>query len=141
MQTDDNKAIVIRFISGVWNAGNLALADELVHPDYVVAGVGQGPEAVKRNVTAFRAAFPDLAWTIEDVVAEGDRVAARLTLRGTHRGVFRGIAPTGRRVEMQEMAFWRLVDNRLHTGWFQADMLGLRVQLGALPSSWANEPG
>jgi predicted ester cyclase len=136
MSADLNKAIAIRFITQAWNAGNLDLADELVHPDYLISGVGQGPEAVKSNVTAFRAAFPDLTWTIEDVVAEGDRVAMRLMLRGTHLGVFRGIAATGRQVTMQEMVFWRLVDGGLHGGWFQADMLGLRVQLGALPASW-----
>jgi predicted ester cyclase len=108
----------------------------LIHPDYLIDGVGHGPEAVKSNVKAFREAFPDLTWAIEDVVAEGDRVAMRLMLRGTHLGVFRGIAPTGRQVTMQEMVFWRLLDGRLHSGWFQADMLGLRVQLGALPASW-----
>lgn len=141
MSDEHNKTIAIRFIVQVWNAGNLDLADELVHPDYLIAGVGQGPEAVKSNVRAFREAFPDLTWTIEDVVAEGDRVAMRLILRGTHLGVFRGIAPTGRRVTMQEMVFWRLLDGRLHSGWFQADMLGLRVQLGALPASWAVSSG
>jgi steroid delta-isomerase-like uncharacterized protein len=128
-----NKATAVRLIAEVWNASELEVAEELVHPDYVVPGVGQGAEAVKRNVAAFREAFPDLSWTIDDVVCQGDRVAMRLTLRGTHLGTFRGIAPTGRSVTMQEMVFWRLVDGRLHTGWFQADMLGLRIQLGALP--------
>lgn len=128
-----NKATAVRFVEEVWNAGELAVAEEVVHPDYMVPGVGQGPEAVKQNVTAFRESFPDLVWTIDDVVGEGDRVAMRLTLRGTHLGTFRGIAPTGRSVTMQEMVIWRLVDGRLHTGWFQADMLGLRIQLEALP--------
>jgi predicted ester cyclase len=60
-------------------------------------------------------------------------VAVRLMLHGTHRGEFRGIAPTGRRVTMQEMVFWRIVDGRLHTIWVQADALGLREQLRAIP--------
>lgn len=130
--TQANKNVILRFISQVWNAGNLALADALVHPEYVVPGIGQGPEAVKHNVRVFRDAFPDLIWEVQDIVAEEDRVAVRMTLHATHHGVFRGIAPTGRRISMQEMAFWRIVEGRLHTGWFQADMLGLRDQLGAL---------
>jgi predicted ester cyclase len=134
MSVEANKATVRRFLNEVWNGGNLSLTDQLVHPDYEVPGVGFGPEGVKRNVRTYRAAFPDLTWTVDDLIAEGDRVAVRLTLRGTHLGTFRGIAPTGRPVTMQEMAVWRLVDGKLHTGWFQADMLGLRVQLGALPS-------
>lgn len=128
-----NKAVATRFVTEVWNAGNLTVADEVIHADYVVPGVGEGPEAVKRNVTAFREAFPDLTWVIEDAVAEGDRVAMRLLLHGTHVGMFRGIAPTGRRITMQEMAFWRIADGQIISGWFQADMLGLRMQLGALP--------
>ena len=133
MSIKKNKTTAVRFITEVWNAGDLGVADEVIHPDYVVPGIGYVAEAVKQNVTAFREAFPDLAWTIDDVVGEGDRVAIRLTLHGTHLGTFRGIAPTGRSVTMQEMVFWRLIDGRLHTGWFQADMMGLRIQLGVLP--------
>jgi len=132
MSISTNKAIAVRFIAEVWNAGDLRVADEIIHPDYDVPGIGRGPGAVKHNVTVFRAAFPDLVWTIDDAIAESDRVAMRLTLRGTHLGTFRGIAPTGRSVTMQEMVFWRLVDGQLHTGWFQADMLGMRSQLGML---------
>jgi predicted ester cyclase len=135
MSAETNKAIVRRFMADVWQAGKLDVADELVHPAYVVPGVGQGPEAVKRNLATWRAAFPDLEWEIEDMLAEGDRVAVRFMLHGTHLGEFHGIAPTGRRVTMQEMAVWRIVDGKLHTGWFQADALGLRVQLGAISAT------
>ena len=106
------RTVVLRFVAEVWNAGILDAADDLVHPDYAVPDVGRGPDAVKRNVAAFRRAFPDLTWTVEDVVAEGDRVALRLTLHGTHRGEFRGIATNGRRVTMQEMVFWRVTNGR-----------------------------
>jgi steroid delta-isomerase-like uncharacterized protein len=129
------KAVAERFIAEVWNAGILRVANELVHPDYVVPGVGQGPEAVKSNVATFREAFPDLVWTIDDMIAEGDRVAIRLTLRGTHRGQFRGVPPTGKRITLREMVFWRIVDGKLRAGWFQADMLGLRSQLAPLPAA------
>jgi steroid delta-isomerase-like uncharacterized protein len=135
MSSDTNKAIVRRFIAEVWNAGNLAAADDLIHPDYTVPGVGQGPDAVRHNIATYRAAFPDLAWEIDELVAEGNLVAARMRLRGTHRGEFRGISATGRSVTMAEMVFWQVRDGKLAAGWFQADGLGLRIQLGAIPPS------
>ncbi len=134
------RPVALRFVADVWHAGNLDAAADLIHPDYAVPGVGRGPEAVKRNVAAFRRAFPDLAWTVEDVIAEGDRVALRLTMRGTHLGKFRGIPATGRRVTMQEMVFWRVVDGHLHTIWSQGDALGLRIQIGALPPTVWHRP-
>jgi predicted ester cyclase len=106
----------------------------LVHPEYPV-GDELGPEAVIANAAVYRAAFPDMRWRIEQLIAEGDWVAARLTFTGTHLGTFGEIAPTGRRVSMQEMIFWRVVDGRLHAFWAQADALGLRIQLGAIPAS------
>jgi predicted ester cyclase len=91
-------------------------------------------------VASYRAAFPDLRWTIENVVSEGEWVAVRLVLHGTHLGEFAGVAPTGKRVTMQEMVFWRVVDGRLHTILSQADALGLRVQLGAIPATAWHQP-
>jgi predicted ester cyclase len=129
--TERNKARCRLFLEHVWNAGNLADAEAFIHPDYDVLAVGRSPEAVRQNITAFRAAFPDLQWVVEDIVAEGDLVALRLTLHGTHLGAFRGIAPTGRRITMQEMVFWQLEHGRLRAGWFQADIWGVRMQLGA----------
>lgn len=140
MSTEANKRLVRRFITDVWNTVDAGAADDLVHPDYEVPGHGVGPAAVKRNVAAFRAAFPDMEWTVENLVAEDDWVAVRLTLHATHRGEFAGVAPTGRRVTMREMVFWRVVDDRLHTVWSQADALGLRVQLGAIPASAWHRP-
>jgi predicted ester cyclase len=135
---ESNKELCRRFLEHVWNDGHTSDTAEFIHPDYEVPGVGRGPDAVKQNITAFREAFPDLRWVIQDIVAEGDRVALRLTLHGTHLGVFRGIAPTGRRVTMPEMVFWQVEDGRLRAGWFQADMWGVRVQLGALPLAEPN---
>jgi predicted ester cyclase len=140
MSIEANKRVVRRFIEEFWNAGNVAVADELIHPDYAVPGLGQGPEAVKRNVAAYRVGFPDLRWTVENEVAEGEWVAVRLVLHATHLGAFAGVAPTGRRVTMQEMVFWRVVDGRLRTIRSQADALGLRSQLGAIPSTAWHQP-
>ena len=140
MSTDANKEIVQRFISEVWNAENLRAADALVHPDYAIAGIGQGAQAVRRNVAAYRRAFPDLIWVIEQLVAEGEWVAARLTLHGTHLGPLAGIAPTGKRVTMQELVFWQVVEGKLRAIWSQGDSLGLRIQLGAIPASAWDQP-
>ena len=140
MSTEFNKQLVHRFIAEVWNSGNADAADDLIHPDYALSVLGQGPEGVKRNVAAYRAAFPDLECTIENMVAEGDWVAVRLVLHATHLGEFAGVAPTGKRVTMQEMLFWRVVDGRLHTIWSQADALGLRIQLGAIPPTAWHQP-
>ena len=140
MSTDANKEIVQRFISEVWNAENLRVADALVHPDYVIAGIGQGAQAVRQNVAAYRTAFPDLIWVIEQLVAEGEWVAARLTLHGTHLGPLAGIAPTGKRVTMQELVFWQVVEGKLRAIWSQGDSLGLRIQLGAIPASAWDQP-
>ena len=135
MSIEFNKRLVARFIADVWHAGNLDAADNVIHPDYAVSGSGWGAEAVTRNVAAYRTARPDLECVVANVVAEGDWVAVRLVLRATHRGEFAGVAPTGKRVTMQEIVFWRIVDGRLHTIWSQADALGLRIQLGAIPST------
>jgi hypothetical protein len=106
VSTESNEEPCRRFLEHVWNDGHAPDAVEFIHPDYDVPAVGRGPDAVKQNIAAFREAFPDLNRVIEDIVPEGDRVALRFTLHGTHLGVFRDIAPTGRRVTMQEMVFW-----------------------------------
>jgi predicted ester cyclase len=125
-------------VSEVWNAGRLDVADELVHPDYVVTGIGTGPEAVKENVKAFRAGFPDLEWTIEDCIAEANRVVLRLMLHGTHLGNFHDIRATGRRVLVQEIAIWEVDGGQLRAGWFAFDGLELRRQLGVIDDIAAN---
>ena len=140
MSTEANKAVVRRFVAEVWNGGDLAVADELVHPAYAVEGVERGPDFVQRNAAAFRAAFPDQECAIEQLVAEGDWVAARLTLRGTHLGPLGQIPPSGRRVEMREMVFWRAEGGRLRAIWSVGDALGLRVQIGAIPAGAWHRP-
>src|SRR3712207_6800234 len=108
---EENKAIFSRYIEEVWNQGNLELADEIFdryrahQPDGSV--LERGPEDVKRFMGEFRRAFPDLRSTIEDQIAEGDKVVTRWTMRGTHRGEFRGIAPTGGRITVTGMGIFR----------------------------------
>jgi predicted ester cyclase len=130
--TDENRALVRRFLSEAWNARRLDLVDQLVDEAYAVGGVGHGPAAVRRNMLDFQFGFPDMRWEIEDVIADGDLVAARITLHGTHLGRFHGIDATGRAVRMQEMCIWRLENGKLREAWFTFDGLGLRRQLGTL---------
>ena len=140
MSTEFNKSVVERFIAEAWNAGDHDTIDDLVHSTYAIAGIGNGPEAVKRNMEMYRTAFPDIECVIEQLVAEGEWVAARLTLHGTHLGPLGNIPPSGKRVAMKEMAFWRVVDGKLHAIWSQGDALGLRIQIGAIPATAWDQP-
>ena len=140
MSMEFNKAVVRRFIAEVWNAGNLDAADDLVHPEYAITGIGTGPDAVRHNVSIYRTAFPDLEWVVEQLIAEDDWVAVRLTLRGTHLGPLGDIPATGKPVTMNELVFWQIESGQLRTIWSQGDALGLRVQIGALPASAWDRP-
>jgi steroid delta-isomerase-like uncharacterized protein len=115
--SDENKDISRRADEELFNRGNLSIADELfasnfVYHDPVSHEEWRGPESVKSYATMLRVAFPDLHQTIEEQIAEGDKVAYRWTARGTHQGEFMGIAPTGNRVEMTGISIARLIDGR-----------------------------
>jgi len=140
VSTESNKAVVRRFIAEVWNAGNLDAADELVHPEYAISGIGTGPDAVRHNVSIYRTAFPDLECVVEQLIAEGDWVAVRLTLRGTHLGPLGDILATGKPVTMKELVFWQVESGKLRAIWSQGDALGLRIQIGAIPASAWHSP-
>lgn len=134
--SEANKLIVRRFLDEVWNAARLDVADELVHPLYE-NNEGQGPEAVKRNVRAFRTAFPNLHDTIEQLIAEDDFVVARITRRGTHLGTFRNAhEASGRGVAFSELCIWRIEDGKLREGWFASHELSLRKQIGVIPEDF-----
>ena len=138
MSTEANKAIVWQFVERVQNGGDLAALDNLCAPGYVnhsaPPGVPADREGLRRLTALFRAAFPDGRMTIEEMVAEGDRVATRKTFRGTHRGALLGIPPTGRAVAIGLIDLVRLADGQATESWSIADDLGLLRQLGALPS-------
>ncbi len=140
MSAEENKALVHRFYDEFLNAGNLDIADELIAPDCVFYMGGnlepiRGPEGYKRTLAMFRTAFPDIRWTIEDMVAEGDRVAERPVGRGTHLGEFMSIAPTGKRIEIRGIAILRVADGKIVENWGMPDMLGLMRQLGVAPTA------
>lgn len=135
MSAEENKAIFHRFIEEVWNKGNLAVADELFTPDAVspsAPNLPPGSEGVKIIATMFRSAFPDFHMTIEDLIAEEDKVVARFTQGGTHKGEFMGIAPTGKQVKFTEIGILRIVGGKVVESWYETDMLGLMQQLSAV---------
>jgi steroid delta-isomerase-like uncharacterized protein len=134
--SERNKAIIRRIFEQVWNHGNLTIIDERVSNDYLGHLGGdshRGPEGIKEHVPAFLYAFPDYPITIEDQVAEGDKVVTRWTAQGTHHGTFRGILATGKRVTTGGVAIHRFAHGELAEGWAYVDMLGLLEQLGAVP--------
>ncbi len=133
MSTEMNKALVGRFYHEVFNQKNLAAVDSLVARDIVDHGAfpGQAPGAagVKQTCAMLLAAFPDLRFTIEDQVAEGDRVVTRWTARGE----FMGSAPTGKPTTTAGIGIDRITGGQLAESWLQWDGLGLLEQLGASP--------
>lgn len=139
-QSDANKELMERFYAEVVNAGNLDLIDELLAPDFVeyeeVPGLGNDREAVRQFFGVIRAGFPDIAFTPEKMLAEGDLVSARVTIRGTHEGEFMGVPATGRSVEFQAMDIVQFADGVATAHWGVSDLMSLMVQLGAIP-----EPG
>ncbi len=137
MSAEESKAIVRRFW-GVWEEGNIDLVDQLLAPDYTnhtPAAPDQptGPEGVKAVVTMFRGAMPDLRVIVEDMIAEGDRVAVRYTLEGTHEGDLFGVPPTGRRLSIKSIAVERVSEGKIREHWRITDSLDMMQQLGVIP--------
>jgi len=137
MSTEENKAIARRWNEEIWSKGNLAAIDELLATDFVFnyapPGVKPDREAYKQFVTMLRAPFPDFQYTIEDMVAEGDKVSVRWSGRGTHKGEYMGIAPTGKQVTITGISIIRIVGGKIVQEWGEMDNLGMMEQLGAIP--------
>jgi predicted ester cyclase len=133
----ENKAIVRRFVDEVQSQGNIDAIDELCSPEFVNHSapprVPSSYEGVKQVMAMFRQAFPDSYFTVEDMVAEGDKVATRKTFHGTHEGKFMGISPTGRRVSMGLIDIVRISEGRVVEHWSMGDNLGMMQQLGVIP--------
>lgn len=133
---EGNEAVVRRLIEEVLNRGQTGLLAEFVAADYVghdPFGDHYGPEGRRIVVAEYRTAFPDLALTIEDLVAARNTVVWRFTLRGTHTGPFMGVPSTGRGVTATGIAIDRLADGRIAESWMSLDALGLLRQIGAGP--------
>ena len=136
--SEQNKTNVRRLFGEVWNKGHVAVADELFAPSYQhhdssTPDVGRGPESEKKRVTLYRNAFPDIRFTIEDLLAEGETVVARWSCRGTHKGELNGIAPTGRQFNITGLSIARFTNSKMFEGYVNWDALGLMQQLGVVP--------
>lgn len=138
MSTEANKLLVRRFVEQVINRGDWAVVDELLDTSYIYHGPGMEVpriDGIKQVLSMLRAAFPDWHETIEDVIAEGDRVLFRVTGRGTHRGEFMGIPPTGNQVTMGGIDIVRVEGGKIVEHWANFDQLGMLQQLGVIPAS------
>ena len=139
MSEETNKALLRRFVEEIVNQGHMAVAAELVAPDFIeldpFPGQAPGRAGLIESIEGLRAAFPDLAWRIEEVVAEGEKVASYHTWSGTHLGEFLGIAPTGKRVRMGCMIFDTYEDGKLKQSRLMMNVLSLLQQLGAVPEA------
>ena len=128
MSVEENKALVRREQEELWNhTGNLDAAGVLFVPAQA--------EAAKQEAADFRRGFPDVVSTVEDLIAEGDKVVARWRSRATHQGNYMGIAPTGKEVEFTGISFYRIEAGRIAESWNEEDELGLMRQIGAVPGS------
>ncbi len=140
MSMEENKAIVRRLMEESFGGGKPELVDDLLDPEfvrydpYIEAGEVRGTQTVKENIVWFRNAFPDLSCTVEEQVAEGEKVVSRWTLRGTHRGDFFGIAGTGNRVVFTGIQIDRLDESgKIVEERAEFDLLGAMRQVGAIP--------
>ena len=138
--SEENKALARRWFEDFYNAHDPAVADEIVSPDCVthdpnLPDLPPGPEGSKLTARVFYGAFPDTRITIEDQVAEGDRVATRWTARGTHQGDLMGVPPSGRSGEIGGVTIYRVSGSKIAEIWGNYDLLGLMRQIGAFPPS------
>ena len=141
--TEENKAQFRRAYEEVLNRGDLSVVDELIAPDFLnheaPPGRDRGPESMRGLATMLRTAFPDLRFTIEELVAEGDIVAGRLTMSGTHDGPLMGMPPTGRAVRQEHMHFVRYRDGKAVEHWGVWDDLSMMQQMGVIPAPEQSE--
>lgn len=139
MSTAQNKELVRQMVEKVFNQGNVSQADEFLAPDFaereeLPPGIPRDREGVKQLTTMLRNAFPDFKATIDDIVAEGDKVVIRQTWSGSHKGEFMGIPPTGRSISFGVIDIIRIADGKFVEHWGQMDSMSLMQQLGAIPA-------
>ena len=139
--SEQNKARIRRVIEEAYSRGNLAVVDEVAASDLIIHAASQdirGREGAKQYVTMLRKAFPDLHFTIEDQIAEGDTVVTRWTARGTHRGEFQSVPATGREILLAGTDIDRMSGGKVVECWAHVDEMGLMRQLGAIEAEPAS---
>ena len=139
MSESENRAVVQRFLEEVINQGRLEQADEIVAEDFVeldpLPGQRQGREGLKEVIGMLRAAFPDMHWVVEEMIAEGEQVVTRFTWTGTQQGTFMGIPATGRNVVVKGVVIDRIVGGMMTDSRMLMDTMGMMQQLGAMPGA------
>ena len=139
MSTEDNKAAVRRFYNEVIDKKNVAALELFINPnclDHALpVGMPDGVAGTKQFINSYLTAFPDLYFTVEDIITEDDKVVARLTIQVTQTGSFLGIPPTGRRATIGCIDINRMADGKSIEHWLEMDILGLLQQLGIIPVS------
>ncbi|MGE0305268.1 MAG: ester cyclase [Ilumatobacteraceae bacterium] len=137
--TESARDLVARLMSA-FASGDVEVLDELIDVNYIQHNeIPDGLDGVKRTAKRLSRAFPDLQVTIHDVIVEGDKVVARLTMSGTHLGPFMGVQPTGTTVEFDSVDIWRVRNGKCVEHWDAVDRLGLMKQLGLLSTTQGNE--
>jgi predicted ester cyclase len=141
VSAEENKALARRWFEDLFNAGNLEVADEIIAHDHVnhdptLPDIPTGPEGQKQIVNLYRSAITNAHISVEDQLAEGDRVVTRWTGSGTHQGELMGVAPTGNQVRVTGITINRLSGAKIAESWTNYDALGMMQQIGAIP-----EPG
>jgi predicted ester cyclase len=144
MNADENKLIVRRFYEELWNERKVEIAEEIIAADCVThqlrAGTDDGgtprpPAIIREHVAAWLAGFPDLRFTVEQMVAEGDRVVSHSRMRGTHTGAWLGIASTNRAVSLPMIVIQRIAGGKIAEDWVLVESLGFYQQLGLVPAT------
>jgi steroid delta-isomerase-like uncharacterized protein len=138
--SEQNKAVVRRFIEEAWNNGNLDVVDELVAADHIDhdparADAASGPAAMRAFIEMYRTAFPDTRIEFSEMVAEGDLVAGPWRATGTHQGELMGIPATGKPISITGMGMDRVVDGKIVESWSNWDAMGMMAQLGVIPAA------
>jgi steroid delta-isomerase-like uncharacterized protein len=139
MTPEASKQVMIRFTDFI-NTASETLATALISPDAIFHVPGRsepmrGPAGYLAIIQMMRGGFPDIQWTIEEMVAEGDKVAARFTMRGTHLSTFFGTPSTGKKIAVQALNIYRLSGGQIVEETGQPDLLGLLQQIGAVPAN------
>ncbi len=136
MSVEENKALVRRFMEVSFNQENLSVIDQLVSSDFVyhyASGRDLSKEAYTKNAVTLLNAFPDTCIEMDDLFAEGDKVAYLWTIKCTHKGEYQGIPPTGNKLTIQGINIFRTADGKIAEGWSQFNTLGMMQQLGVIP--------
>jgi len=139
-----NKQVIMRFFDEVWNQRKLEIADEIFDTDChtfqlrsgaPATSTPRGPESIKHHIAEWLSAFPDLTFTVEQMIAEGDRVSTLLAMDGVHTGEWLGIRPNGKRINIRMMTIHRLKSGKIIEDWVIVESLGFFQQLGILPAT------